>query len=885
MESGDGQTETLSSARVKPFLLDFGYEESLIQSNFGFGEGQSASLVAFAQEPIDARTACIAVINASIASPELVARYRPLAAPIVLVCSQMGLEWWKQAEGRPVRQIPPIPATKVEEFFKSHADDFTPDAVYRAKTWGRFVEAHQLSFVDLALMPVVEQEIGKELERLIVRNVRRLKTLLGWDSITDAQGQWLLKTVFWIVSAKILRDKQVAQFVGVDSDDVDSLLSAVGEHFGATRIPIPTQRQRLALAEIACSVSQFSSLTLATTESLAYVYENALISKSTRQALGTHSTPTYLVDYVVGKLAPWISEIPLERRNVFEPACGHAAFLVSGMRLLTELLPSQKSAPAQRRSYLRSRIHGIESDAFALEIARLSLSLTDIPNPDGWNLAAKDIFLGDELERNARNATVFLTNPPFENFTSKERAFYAKRKVTLRYVNKTAEVLSRVLPALPTGAVIGVVVPQGFLHSKNSNGVRRELVDNFQLKEVCLFPDKVFNLSDSESAVLIARKCKDRSSQVRYRRVRERDMDAFRHEYRATIDFSLEQSRFQATYDLRVPDLESVWEYCRDWGRLEELADVGQGFTYKGKLLPKNALTYSERRFTGAVRGFLKFPDGIFLHTLPPAMWLNLSEDVILRPRHGTTAGVPQLVVNEAPTSRGPWRLKAMIDPAGHPVTGRFNVVRPLERKRTPLEFLWAICNSPIANAYAYSHSGKRHNDSGMMRQLPVPQLAESAIASVVDAASRYIEYVRVDDQELQSPINPDRARELLLRMDEAVLQLYDFPLELEQQLLRSFDGWSREGLPFSFDSYFPQAFADSIRLTDYLAITADWNTNNNRRAALIEKNISNTITGDQRIELERLQTLAELRRRLEAPLPLAQLEFHYRELTRGAVE
>ena len=79
--------------------------------------------------------------------------------------------------------------------------------------------------------------------------------------------------------------------------------------------------------ESARIVSQFSSLVLTTTEALAYVYENTLISKETRSALGTHSTPSFLVDYVVGNLADWIEEIPVNERSVFEPRAGTPLFL------------------------------------------------------------------------------------------------------------------------------------------------------------------------------------------------------------------------------------------------------------------------------------------------------------------------------------------------------------------------------------------------------------------------------------------------------------------------------------------------------------------------------------------------------------------------------
>jgi hypothetical protein len=797
----------------------------------------------------------------------------------VLVCGRTGLEWWRQGEVEPRREAPPVPPNKVPDFFASHADDFAPNAVYRAKTWGRFDHAHQLSFVDLGLMPLVEKDIGKELESLIVRKVRDLKSLLGWDAVSDERGQWLLKSVFWIVSAKILRDKQVAQFSTVDPLDIESLLSTVAHHFGAVRIPISSKQQRTSLAQIAADVNKFSNLKLVTTESLAYVYENALISKSTRQALGTHSTPSFLVDYVVGKLADWIADIPYEQRNVLEPACGHAAFLVSAMRLLTELLPENRAGASQRRGYLRSRIHGIENDAFALEIARLSLSLTDIPNPNGWDLLASDMFLAGELQRKAGTATILLTNPPFENFSSDERAAYRRRNCDVRYINKTAEVLSRVLPELPTNAVLGAVVPQGFLHSKNSTRVRQYLVEHFEFKEICLFPDKVFTFSDSESAVLLGRKNDTGARKVWYRRVRERGMDAFRKDYRATLDVSVDRSRFRGNFDLRVPDLEPLWKYCEKATPLGALAEVGQGFTFKGKGLSKGEVTFSQHKFPRASQGFLNFPNKIGLHELPPDTWLNLDKDVILRPRHGLTVGVAQLILNEAPTSRGPWRLKALIDEAGHPVTGRFNVVRPRSHRRTPLLFLWALCNSPVANAYAFSHAGKRHNDAGMLRKMPVPALNEARVEAIAKAAADYLAHVNPRDTVLRGRTDANRARDLLLRVDNEMLSLYALPRDLEQQLLRAFDGWARDGVPFAFEGYIPAALADPIRLSEYVAITADWPRTNRQRGTLVQKSVSETITPDEREELIQLQNLARLRRRLEAPLPIAELEKRYSEL------
>ena len=107
---------------------------------------------------------------------------------------------------------------------------------------------------------------------------------------------------------------------------------------------------------------------------------------------------------------------------------------------------------------------------------------------------------------------------------------------------------------------------------------------------------------------------------------------------------------------------------------------------------------------------------------------------------------------------------------------------------------------------------------------------------------------------------------------------MYALPRELEWQLLNLFAGWPRKGVPFKFDRYFPEHFTDHITLADYLAITADWPETNRRRDALIRKKVAPHDFSTRNIaELAQLQSLASLRVRLLAPLPLEELEQAHR--------
>jgi N-6 DNA methylase len=747
--------DVLTPAMIRPWLERCGYQPPLLVSDFRFGTAggtHDVALAAFAHQPTDARSACMAVVSANHEPAQTVLSYRELGAPVLFVCRDGELQWWSQRADT-LKYEATIPLSNLPGFFHTHQQDFAPQAVYRAKTWGRLEQEYQLTFVDAGLMPVIEASIGRALSQLVERVVDEVTRILTPLLITEELGPRLLQSIFWILAAKILKDKNVPTFDSLDLSDLNEVFSRVAAHYGASSKPNFHTRhgreERAALAAVSQMFTQFSPLTHVTTESLAYVYENTLISKQTRANLAIHSTPAYLVDYIVWRLAPWIEEIPAEDRHVFEPACGHAGFLVSAMRLLKELLPISQTGQASRR-YLRERLHGIEIDAFALEIARLSMTLADIPNPDHWDLRPVDMFRSDTLEQRANESMILLANPPFNNFTRAERAEYKQESYAHAHRSKAAEMLYRTLPHLRPGAVFGVVVPQGFLHSKDAATLRAFIAREFELGEICLFPDKVFTFSEAESAILLGRKIdpfRKATVSVRYRRVREHDIDRFKQSYVATTEQWVPQTRFvtKADANMAVPDLDEIWAWCQYLPKCYEIAHIGKGLEYKNKaVLPANAQTISPHPFPGAVRGFANPRKDLQIHGQPPEVWMSLDPRVISHRRTGATVGVPQALLNYGRVSRSPWYLKAIIDREGHAVTTRFLTLRP-SSAAYPLEFLWALCNSPFANAYVYSHTMKHDILVGMIREMPIPRTSASEIQRIVDVVLAYYKAVTSD--------------------------------------------------------------------------------------------------------------------------------------------
>jgi type I restriction-modification system DNA methylase subunit len=231
---------------------------------------------------------------------------------------------------------------------------------------------------------------------------------------------------------------------------------------------------------------------------------------------------------MLAQVWPLVDADKLADQRVFEPACGHGAFLTAALRDIRNY--SGMEDGAERHRYLRDRIRGIELDAFAAEIAKLSLTLADVPHGNTWRIDTGDMFKPGVLRSAAEWATIVLSNPPYEDFkkTRANRWLTSEEPVTAQ--TKAVEMLKRVVPNLWPGAVFGFVLPQGTLYDREAKQFRKELLDSCEVAEISLFEDKLFNVADHEACILIGRRKKGepRVSKVMYRRVRNRDMDKFK---------------------------------------------------------------------------------------------------------------------------------------------------------------------------------------------------------------------------------------------------------------------------------------------------------------------------------------------------------------------
>ena len=271
-----------------------------MQENYAYVDASGSHqvhLAGFAHQTYDARSACVAGVDTDLLTEQsvekLVTEYRGFGAPILFTCCREELQWWSFTTQRPTLEEK-VSVDKVANFFNEHCKEFAPGNIYRAKTFGRLNPQYQLTFVDVGLMPLFEHEMGDHLSKLIRRMCDALHNEIGKPDINEELGRWLFQSVFRLLAAKILTDKKVPEFSDLNMDDVSETLRKVHNHYNAGQpIDKVTPKQESGLKVAVKLLKKIDSLRHLTIESLAYVYENTLITKDIRKALGIHATPSY----------------------------------------------------------------------------------------------------------------------------------------------------------------------------------------------------------------------------------------------------------------------------------------------------------------------------------------------------------------------------------------------------------------------------------------------------------------------------------------------------------------------------------------------------------------------------------------------------------------
>ena len=800
--------------QLKQEFQSIGYVGGLLQEDYAFADVLGSEntvrqipLAAFAQEPPSYRTASFGVTVANGRSgAESIQDHRALGAPQILEVGEGRVFRWKvTGKGMPVL-LEQVESNRLSDLFSRHREDWAPQRVLRAKSASTI--ATQLDFLDLNLLPLLDYEVRTKLDRLLRDTVfLAVETFRQQTPFREDHYPPLFRLIFRLIASKVLADRRHPG--NWMMDDPSSVIENVEGFYFKDVEPEPVlehYKTQLAIWQRIRSTFHFQNLSV---DSLAYVYENTLVTQETRKSFGIHSTPPAIAEYIVRRL-PFDSLEPTDRR-VFEPFSGHSVFLVAAMQQMRELLPSNM-APDERHQYFVEMLSGIESDPFAREVARLSLMLADYPNPDGWSLYGADALASPLFEEELAKANIVLCNPPFEKFSRDERARYSQ----LSSVWKPAEILRRVLQKPPR--LLGFVLPRVFLTGRSYRELRSLLGNTYSSIEVLALPERVFQHSDAEAVLLLSSGQNEGTVHLTTGEVYKRDLEDFYAVRQSSyvVEDDVEDAGEAFAHHMWRPPLQEVWQATAKMRCLGDLTSIHRGIQYNLPFRENEARLVSEEDHPGFVQGVHVVQGAVEPFVVTKPVYLKFASDLMLTAAHKFPWENPKLIVNASRQSRGPWNISASVDYRGLVCYRNFYGVWSTEG--LPLEVLAAVLNGPVANAYVSTLGGNRYIRAGTLKNIPVPEFTErqqQTIASLVQ------EYVGARNAWLSGGSDTregrERCQDLLMSIDAEVLKAYSLPPRIERMLLDYFSGHSRLG-PVEFTEYFPAAFRPYIPWHIYIS-------------------------------------------------------------------
>lgn len=223
------------------------------------------------------------------------------------------------------------------------------------------------------------------------------------------------------------------------------------------------------------------------------LYEYMLGKLATAGQNGQFRTPRHIREMMVELLQPAPDDM------ICDPACGTAGFLVSASEYIRRNYEDTMTAE-QWEHFAGDAFTGFDTDRTMLRISAMNLMLHSISHPeiDYNDSVSKQNQISDKF-------TMCLANPPFKGTVDAESIHDNLKAVTN---TKKTELLflALFLRMLKKGGQCACIVPDGVLFgsSKAHKAIRRELVENHQLRAVISMPSGVFKpYAGVSTAVLV----------------------------------------------------------------------------------------------------------------------------------------------------------------------------------------------------------------------------------------------------------------------------------------------------------------------------------------------------------------------------------------------
>lgn len=796
-------------------LRGIGYTGDLVQENYEFHDWFAPDApkreicAAFGQTPLSYDSACFAILPTSTpATPGIITNYRALGAPLTIeVREDCIIPWRVGRDAQTTSQFAGrIPLGAIEAAFKQREPEWNPETILRAKNIGLSVGPRQLDFIDLGLIPALEEEISRKLHALLGEAINEAQKIYRKRTGHPPDVQQLFRMVFRLLAGRVLHDRGVAGFRNLNEPiDPSAILAKVGDYYREILPVLQDKAAQQAALERLWAGFSFQNLSV---NILAYIYENTLVDPKVREELGIHSTPRSIARYIVNQLP--FEDIPRDQRIVVEPCSGHGVFLVAALKRLRDLIPANMDGQ-ERHRYFVKMLRGFEIDPFALEVSRLCLTLADFPNQNGWKLNSADVFRSDIFNQTLKQARIVVCNPPFQDF---------KKTATHRdsgLVKKPVAVLEKVLSHFSNEGILGFVLPRQFTSGLSYRKIRQALAKRYDEIEIVNLPDRIFPKVDLETCLLLGRKIRTNTAHVsvHFAEVKENDRQQFLQQHSFTRRDFGQKTIVEVAEALSIPALNEVWKHLQYFPKLASVAEIHRGVEWQQ---PFNEIAYlSLTPKPGFVRGINSAQGEFSYFRLPKPIYLNAKPEKQRGGAWSLAWDKPKAVMNAARVSRGAWCTCASSDFQRLFFSQRFHCFWP--KQNWTANTISAVLNNPVAAAYVATREGKLDIRKITLDSIPVPVFSSEEIVTI----DKLVESYRAAESgksayELWNENDGSSGlRNLLLQIDAVVLRAYNLPPRLERKLLDFFRS-ERRPVPFDFGNYFPDGFTPTIPLWRFVS-------------------------------------------------------------------
>ena len=241
-------------------------------------------------------------------------------------------------------------------------------------------------------------------------------------------------------------------------------------------------------------VDGVDSLDMNNRDAMGDVYEYILGKMAASGTNGQFRTPRHIIRMIVELMEP------TPKDYICDPAMGSAGFLVEAVKYIKEQYGTSLYVSEDVQHMKTQMINGYDTDQTMLRIGAMNLMLHDVTAPQ---LAWRDSL--SEQNEDQSCYSLIMANPPFAGSLDKGNI----NKKILAYANTTKTellFLAQFVRSLELGGRCASIVPDGVLFgtSKAHVAIRKEIVDNQQLKAVISMPSGVFKpYAGVSTAVLI----------------------------------------------------------------------------------------------------------------------------------------------------------------------------------------------------------------------------------------------------------------------------------------------------------------------------------------------------------------------------------------------